>query len=187
MIAIRAAAPEDAAAIAAIYAPHVLTGTVSFEIEPPDARAMRGRMAASDGLYPWLVATTGGEIDGGVIGYAYATRFRDRPAYRYVVETSIYVADTAQRQGAGRLLYEALIDTLRAQGFVHAISALALPNDASITLHESVGFRRAGVYREVGFKHGQWIDVGIWQRELNEPVVPPVEPKPFSEIGVVRS
>jgi L-amino acid N-acyltransferase YncA len=185
MIAIRAATAEDAAAIAAIYAPHVLTGTVSFETDPPDARAMRSRMAASDGLYPWLVATTGGD-DGGVIGYAYATRFRDRPAYRYVVETSIYVADTAQRQGAGRLLYEALIDTLRAQGFVHAIGALALPNDTSITLHESVGFRRAGVYREVGFKHGQWIDVGIWQCELNEPQVPPIEPKPFREVGVVR-
>jgi phosphinothricin acetyltransferase len=187
MIAIRAATPEDAAAIAAIYAPHVLTGTVSFETEPPDTRAMRTRMAASEGLYPWIVATTGAGDDGGVIGYAYATRFRDRPAYKYVVETSIYVADTAQRQGAGRLLYEALIDTLRAQGFVHAIGALALPNDASITLHESVGFRRAGVYREVGFKHGRWIDVGIWQCELNEPSVPPVEPRPFSEIGVVRT
>lgn len=186
MIAIRAATPDDAAAIAAIYAPHVLTGTVSFEVDPPDARAMRTRMASSEGLYPWIVATTGGEEDGGVVGYAYATRFRERPAYRFVVETSIYVADTAQRQGVGRLLYEALIDTLRAQGFVHAIGALALPNDASITLHESVGFKRAGVYREVGYKHGRWIDVGIWQCELNEPAVPPVEPKPFSEVGVVR-
>ena len=191
MIAIRAAAPEDAAAIAAIYAPHVLTGTVSFEVDPPDARAMRARMAASDGLYPWLVAVTGdsggGETEGGVIGYAYATKFRDRPAYRYVVETTIYLADVAQRQGVGRLLYEALIDTLRAQGFVHAIGAIALPNDASIGLHEAVGFRRAGVYREVGFKHGQWIDVGIWQCELNEPRVPPVEPRPFSAVGVVRT
>jgi len=186
MIAIRAATPDDAAAIAAIYAPHVLTGTVSFETEPPDARAMRTRMAASEGLYPWLVATTGTETDGGVIGYAYATKFRERAAYRYVVETTIYVADTAQRQGAGRLLYEALVDTLRAQGFISAISGIALPNEASITLHESVGFRRAGVYREVGYKHGQWIDVGFWQCELNEPAVPPAEPRPFSETGVVR-
>lgn len=186
MIGIRAAAPEDAAAIAAIYAPHVLTGTVSFEVDPPDTRAMRTRMAASEGLYPWLVVTTG-EPAGGVIGYAYATRFRDRPAYRYVVETTIYVADTAQRQGAGRLLYEALIDTLRAQGFVHAIGAIALPNDASISLHEAVGFRRAGVYREVGYKHGRWIDVGIWQCELNEPAIPPVEPRRFSDVGVVRA
>lgn len=187
MIAIRAATPEDAGAIAAIYAPHVLTGTVSFETEPPDARAIRARMAASEGLYPWMVATAGNGADGGVIGYAYATKFRERPAYRFAVETTIYVADTAQRQGAGRLLYEALIDTLRAQGFTSAIGGIALPNEASITLHESVGFRRAGVYREVGYKHGQWIDVGFWQCDLNEPSVPPVEPRPFSEVGVVRT
>lgn len=186
MIAIRGAQPADAAAIAAIYAPHVLTGTASFEIEPPDARTMRTRMAASDGLYPWLVATQGDAESGGVVGYAYAGKFRDRPAYRYVCETSIYLTDSSSGSGVGRLLYGALIDTLRAQGFVHAIGAITLPNDRSIRLHEAVGFRRQGVYREVGFKHGQWIDVGFWQCELNEPSVPPVEPRPFDEVGVVR-
>ena len=180
---IRAAAPDDAAAIAAIYAPHVLGGTVSFEVEPPDAAAIRQRMAASGGLYPWLVAA---DDDGAVLGYAYATRFRDRAAYRFVAETSIYVADGAQRRGVGRLLYGTLIETLRAQGFVQAIGALALPNAASVALHEALGFRAAGVYREVGFKHGQWIDVGIWQCTLNQPAVPPVEPRPFGEVGVVR-
>ncbi len=185
MIAIRAARPDDGAAIAAIYAPHVLSGTVSFETEAPDTQAMRRRMAASGGLYPWIVATNGDET-GGVLAYAYASQFRDRPAYRYVVETSIYVAGTVQRQGVGRLLYEALIDTLRAQGFTQAIGAIALPNEGSITLHEAVGFRRAGVYREVGYKNGQWIDVGYWQCELNDSVVPPVEPKAFSVVGVVR-
>ena len=184
MIAIRAAGAADSAAIAAIYAPHVLSGTVSFETDAPDARAMRGRMASSDGLYPWIVATNGEET--GVLAYAYATQFRDRPAYKYVVETSIYVAGTVQRQGAGRLLYEALIDTLRAQGFTQAIGAIALPNEGSIALHEAVGFRRAGVYREVGFKNGQWIDVGFWQCELNDSTIPPVEPKRFSDVGVVR-
>ncbi|RYY24994.1 MAG: N-acetyltransferase family protein [Sphingomonadales bacterium] len=185
MIAIRAATPDDASAIAAIYAPHVLTGTVSFEIDPPDARAMRSRMAASEGLYPWIVATNGDET-GGVIGYAYATKFRDRPAYKYVCETSIYLTDASSGSGVGRLLYKALVDTARAQGFVHAFGAIALPNDRSIRLHEAVGFRRAGVYREVGFKHGQWIDVGFWQCQLNEPSTPPVEPKKFSDVGVVR-
>lgn len=185
MIAIRAARPEDASAIAAIYAPFVLSGTVSFETDAPDARAMRARMASSNGLYPWLVATNG-DADGGVLAYAYASQFRDRPAYRYVVETSLYVAGPVQGQGVGRLLYEALIDTLRAQGFTQAIGAIALPNDNSIKTHESVGFRRAGVYREVGFKQGQWIDVGFWQCALNDSVVPPLEPKPFSEVGVVR-
>lgn len=186
MIHIRAARPEDAAAIAAIYAPHVISGTVSFETEAPDTRAMRGRITASDGYYPWLVAINGDEEDSGILAYAYATRFRDRPAYRYVVETSIYVAGPVQGQGTGRLLYRALIDTLRAQGFTQAIGAIALPNDHSIALHEATGFRRAGVYREVGYKHGQWIDVGFWQCELNDSAVPPVEPKPFSEVGVVR-
>ena len=183
-IVIRAAVPEDAASIAAIYAPHVLVGTVSFETVAPDSRQMRTRMAASDGLYPWLVATIGSE--GGVLAYAYAGKFRDRPAYKYVVETSIYVAGTVERQGTGRLLYEALIDTLRAQGFTQAIGVIALPNEVSIGLHEATGFRRAGVYREVGYKNGRWIDVGVWQCPLNRSTLPPTEPKPFSEVGLVR-
>ncbi|MCP3735173.1 N-acetyltransferase family protein [Sphingomonas sp. RP10(2022)] len=185
MIGLRAATPEDAGAIAAIYAPHVLAGTVSFETEAPDARAMRTRMAASAGLYPWIVATNGAET-GGVLGYAYATRFSEREAYRWAVETTIYVADVAQRQGVGRLLYEALIDTLRAQGFTQGIGRIALPNNQSIALHESVGFRRAGVFREIGYKQGQWIDVGYWQCELADAASPPAEPKRFAEIGVVR-
>jgi phosphinothricin acetyltransferase len=185
VIAIRAATPDDAAAIAAIYTPHVLTGTASFEIEAPDTRAMRTRMSASNGLYPWLVATNGDGEGGGVMGYAYATRFRERPAYRYVVETSIYMSGNTQGQGNGRMLYDALMDTLRAQGFTHAIGAIALPNDQSIRLHESVGFRRTGVLREVGYKPGRWIDVGYWQRELNDASIPPMEPRPFSEVGMV--
>lgn len=185
MIAIRAAEPADAAAIAASYAPFVIAGTVSFETEAPDARTIRARMSASNGHYPWLVATNGEEA-GGVLGYAYAGRFRDRPAYHWTVETSIYLAGDAQQRGVGRLLYEALIDTLRAQGFVHAIGALALPNEASIKLHEQVGFRRAGVIREAGFKFGRWIDVGFWQCELAEATNPPREVRPFSEVGLVR-
>lgn len=187
-ITIRGATPADAAAIAAIYAPYVLSGTVSFESDAPDARQMRARMAASDGLYPWLVATSGDDGDGrGVLAYAYATRFRERPAYRYVVETSIYVAGPTQGRGVGRLLYGALVSTLRAQGFTQAIGVIALPNNGSITLHEQVGFRRAGVYREIGFKQGRWIDVGFWQCELNEPAIPPVEPRAFVDVGVVRA
>lgn len=185
MVAIRAARPSDAAAIAAIYAPYVLTGTVSFEAEAPDTRAMGRRMAQSNGYYPWLVATNG-EDDDGVLAYAYANEFRDRPAYKYVVETSFYVAGAIVGQGVGRLIYEALVDTLRAQGFTQAIGVLSLPNDHAIRNHEAVGFRRAGVYREVGFKQGRWIDVGFWQCELNESRTPPAEPRPFSEVGVVR-
>lgn len=190
MILLRAAQSDDAAAIAAIYAPHVLVGSASFELEPPDARAMRTRMAASDGLYPWLVATTSADVSGGeeagVLAFAYASAYGARPAYRWAVETTVYVADAAQRKGAGRLLYEALIDTLRAQGFGQAIGRIALPNEASIALHEQVGFRRAGVFREIGWKHGRWIDVGVWQCELAEPKTPPAEPKRFADVGLVR-
>jgi phosphinothricin acetyltransferase len=186
MIAIRAATPDDAATIAAIYAPYVLAGTVSFESEAPDAGQMRQRIAASDGLYPWLVAAPGAGDDAAVGGYAYASRFRDRPAYRYVVETSVYLSGSVQGQGVGRLLYEALVDTLRAQGFTQAIGVIALPNDKSITLHEAVGFRRAGLYREIGYKQGQWIDVGFWQCKLNDSSARPIEPRRFAELGVVR-
>jgi L-amino acid N-acyltransferase YncA len=189
-LALRPARPDDAAAVAAIYAPHVLADTVSFETQAPDAAAMRERMAASEGLYPWIVAgpaDADGTAQDGVLGYAYATQFSPREAYRWAVETTIYVADVAQRQGLGRLLYGALIDTLRAQGFTQAIGRIALPNDRSIALHEAVGFRRAGVFREIGWKHGQWIDVGYWQCALAEPLAQPPEPRRFADIGVVRA
>ena len=182
-VAVRPATPEDAAAIAAIYRPYVERGTVSFELRAPDERIMRQRMASSEGLYPWLVVTEG---EGGqVLGYAYASAFRDRPAYRYTIETTVYLREGTVGRGNGRQLYAALIDTVRAQGFTHAIGVIALPNDQSIRLHESVGFRRTGVLREAGYKDGRWIDVGFWQVELNDATIPPMEPKPFSETGMV--
>lgn len=186
MISIRAARDEDAAAIAAIYAAYVLTGTVSFETEPPSADTMKQRMGSSEDLYPWLVATNGEEADSSVIAYAYAARFRDRPAYRYVVEASIYVAGPVQGQGVGRLLYGALMDTLRAQGFVQAVAVISLPNEYSVQLHEAVGFQRAGILREMGYKQGRWIDIGFWQCDLNDAAIPPAEPRKFSEVGLVR-
>src|SRR3546814_5636041 len=112
---------------------------------------MRVRYWSSDvcssdlGFYPWLVAAS--SDDGTVLGFAYATQFRERHAYRFAVETSVYVAGELQRNGVGRMLYEALIDTLAAQGFTQAIAAISLPNDASIKLHDALGFFRAGVYR----------------------------------------
>lgn len=187
MIALRPARAEDAAAVAAIYAPYVVSGTVSFEEVAPDAEAMAARMAASDGLYPWLVATNGEEDGDAVLAYAYAGKFRDRPAYQYVAETSIYVSGAAQGQGVGRLLYPALISTLQAQNFVQAIGIVALPNDYSIQLHESTGFRRQGVLREMGYKQRRWVDVGFWQRELNDAAIPPEPIRPFSEVGLVRA
>jgi phosphinothricin acetyltransferase len=176
VIRIRVASPDDAEAIAAIYAPHVTRGVASFEESAPDAGEMRARMAKVAGDYPWLVA----DEDGAVLGYAYACQFRERPAYRWAVETTVYVADGAQRRGVGQLLYRALIEALRKQGFTQAIAAISLPNDASIKLHELVGFKRAGVYREVGWKQGRWVDVGLWQLQLADPPSgSPPEPKAF--------
>ncbi|WNO54420.1 GNAT family N-acetyltransferase [Stakelama saccharophila] len=187
MIDIRVADADDAGAIAEIYAPYVTNGHVSFESEAPGAETMRARMAKHGGFYPWLVATIG--EDGGmprIVGYAYAAPFRDRPAYRYIVEASIYVSQEDTRRGVGRLLYGALMDTLRAQDFTRAVAVLALPNEASIRLHEAVGFHRAGAIGEAGFKRNQWIDIGFWVCKLNDSALPPQEPRPFSTVGLVR-
>lgn len=182
VIRIRAAEAGDAETIAAIYAPYVRSSGVSMETEPPSAETMRGRIANGGESHPWLVATDGNSV----LGYAFAGPFRARHAYRFVVETSIFIAADAPKS-VGRLLYGTLIATLKEQGFTQAIAGIALPNDASITLHESVGFRRAGVYREVGYHpNGQWIDVGFWQCMLAEPTDPPEEPVSVATVGVVR-
>lgn len=184
MIVVRAATADDTAAILGIYNLYVASSAVSFETEVPSAEEMRARIAGSDGLYPWLVAHH--DDDGVVMGFAYASQFRPRAAYRWTVETGAYVAGNIVGQGVGRMLYASLIATLEAQDFTQAVASVALPNDHSISMHEAVGFRRAGVYRSVGFKHGQWRDVGIWQRDLAASHNPPEEPKRFADVGVVR-
>ncbi len=172
---VRPATAGDAAAIAALYAPYVTAGTISFETVPPDAATIADRMAAHAGLHPWLVA----EDDGGtLLAYAYASPFSPRQAYRWTVETTIYVAPAGQRRGVGRRLYGALLATLGARGFAQAIGRISLPNQPSIRLHEALGFRETGVLREVGRKEGRWIDVAYWQRALGEPNrAEPAEPR----------
>lgn len=170
---LRAATSDDAAAIAEIYAPFVTGSSVSFETEPPDEAAMRARMEAGGGLYPWLV---GEAEDGSLVGYAYAARFRERPAYRFTVETSVYLRSGAGGRGLGRRLYEPLLAMLEDQGFTQAIAAITLPNEASVRLHERLGFERAGTYRQVGWKFGAWHDVGLWQRALAKAGTAPGEP-----------
>jgi phosphinothricin acetyltransferase len=171
---LRAATPDDAAAIADIYAPFVTGSAVSFETEPPGAEAMRARIEAGGGLYPWLV----GEEDGTLLGYAYAARFRERPAYRFTVETSVYLRADAAGRGLGRGLYEPLLAMLEGQGFSQAIAAITLPNAASVRLHERLGFERAGTYRQVGWKFETWHDVGLWQKPLARAGTPLEEPVP---------
>ena len=174
---VRAASAGDAAAIAEIYRPFVAGSHISFETEPPDAAEIGRRIAAGGALYPWLAAE--GE-DGRLAGYAYASPFRPRAAYRFAVETSVYVRDGAHGRGIGAALYAPLLQTLERQGFTQAIGAISLPNPASIRLHERFGFRHAGTYVQVGWKLGRWHDVGLWQRPLAEPADPQEEPRPYA-------
>ncbi|HEY5724083.1 MAG TPA: arsinothricin resistance N-acetyltransferase ArsN1 family B [Allosphingosinicella sp.] len=175
---IRAATPHDAAAISQIYAPYVTGSAVSFEAEPPGPAEMGARMGEQAHLYPWLAA----EEDGKLLGYAYAAPFRARHAYRFTVETTVYLSAGAQGRGLGRKLCEPLLDLLERQGFTQAIAAIALPNEASVALHEKLGFRHAGTYGRVGFKLGKWWDVGLWQRALAIPASEPLEPLPLDAV-----
>ena len=180
---IRRATAEDAAAIAPIYAPYVSASVVSFETEAPDAGEIARRIEALGDAYPWLVAC--GE-DGNILGYAYGCAFRTRPAYRFSVETTVYVADGAQGRGIGTALYRRLLGLLEAQGYTQAIGAITIPNDASIRLHELLGFARAGTYEKVGFKLGGWRSVGLWQRPLAPMTDLPDEPRPVSAVWALQ-
>jgi L-amino acid N-acyltransferase YncA len=161
-IDIRSASIEDAAAIQRIYAPIVAETTISFEDVPPTVEEMAARIASILQTHPYLVAVN----DGTVCGYVYASAHAGRAAYRHSVNTTVYIAQEAQRSGVGRALYTALLPELKRRGFHAAFAGIALPNPASVALHESVGFEALGVYREVGFKFGRWHDVGWWQRLL---------------------
>lgn len=178
-VRIRPARPDDAEAVAAIYAPIVRDTPISFEIEPPDADEMRQRFASSRGRTPWLVCT---EADA-LLGYAYAAPHRLRPAYRWSVDVSVYVHENARSRGVGAGLYAALLPILRIQGFHRAYAGITLPNAASVGLHESAGFAALGVYRRVGFKCNVWHDVGWWDCALAEPSQPPAEPLRFEEVA----
>jgi phosphinothricin acetyltransferase len=171
-IEIRLARDSDVETIVDIYRPVVESTTISFETAAPDHEEMTRRLRDTLRSYPWLVC----DLDGRVAGYAYATKHRVRGAYRWSVDTSVYVGQTYRRRGVGRGLYESLFAILSAQGYFNAYAGIALPNAASVALHESMGFERVGVYRGVGFKMGRWCDVGWWQRGLQEHRESPQEP-----------
>lgn len=163
-VTVRDSREEDIAAIAAIYAHAVLHGTASFELKPPDASEMAARRARvlGQGL-PHLV----GELDGRVAGYAYAGLYHSRPAYRWTVESSIYVDHTLHRRGVARTLLVRLLAECEQRGFRQMLAIIGdSANAASIGLHAALGFTQAGVFRNVGFKHGRWLDSVIMQRAL---------------------
>ena len=159
---IRMATPDDAAAVRAIYAPFVERTAVTFESEVPPVAEMAERIRAVVPRFPWLIA----EREGFVVGYAYASTWRSRAAYRWAVETTVYLRDDARGQGLGPALYRPLLACLRLQGLRLAIAGITLPNPASVRMHEAFGFRAVAVYRACGHKLGAWHDVGMWELEL---------------------
>jgi L-amino acid N-acyltransferase YncA len=163
---------RDAAAIAAIYAPSVENGVASFEASAPGADEMARRIAEGSLTHPWLVS----ERDGAVAGYAYGAPHRSRAAYRWTVEVTVYVDERLKRSGVGRELYGALLPLLARQRYHLAVAGITLPNDASVALHEAMGFEPVGVYREIGHKLGAWHDVGWWQAFLRAAGEEPEEP-----------
>ena len=173
---IRSAEPErDSAACAAIYAPHVEASPTSFEAEAPGPEEMAERIERIGATHPWLVAERNGEV----AGFAYACEHRSRAAYRWAVDVSVYVGEADRRRGLGKDLYEELLRRLRAQRFRVACAGVTLPNEASVALHEGLGFVPVGVYRRIGWKQGAWRDVGWWQLDLSPDADdPPQEPLP---------
>lgn len=165
-IVIRPVTQADVARVTDIYADAVANGTASYELDPPSLAVMAERFDELRlGGYPCIVAETGGVV----LGYAYAGAFRPRPAYRFIVEDSIYVAPEAKGKGVGRLLLEALIEAAKAQGFRQLVAVIGdgTPDSASVRLHEKLGFRHSGRLQGSGYKHGRWLDTVFMQLEMN--------------------
>ncbi|GGD01175.1 arsinothricin resistance N-acetyltransferase ArsN1 family B [Undibacterium terreum] len=159
---IRAATPSDAEEICRIYNYYVMNTSISFEEVEVTAVEMSRRIADVTQQLPWLVV----EQDGLIAGYAYATKWRVRSAYRFSVETSVYLSQDARGQGFGASLYEALLGELGKLGVHAAIGGIAQPNEASVRLHEKMGFHKVAMFEQVGFKNDKWVDVGYWQKLL---------------------
>ncbi|HLF43767.1 MAG TPA: arsinothricin resistance N-acetyltransferase ArsN1 family B [Acidimicrobiia bacterium] len=171
---IRLVEAGDAAQLAAIYDPVVRETAVSFEIEPPGPQGMADRIENVSATHPWLVMTQPGKI----LGYAYATSHRQRPAYRWSIETAIYLDAEHRGRGLGKRLYNALLELATLWGYAHAFAGITLPNPASEALHASTGFQPIGIFPTVGFKMGEWHDVGWWHRPLSlaDPPRQPIAP-----------
>jgi phosphinothricin acetyltransferase len=175
---IRMASVQDAAAIAAIYAPFCETNAVSFEVVAPSPGEMASRVQSIAAQFPWLVA----EVDGGVAGYAYAGRHHERAAYQWSVNTGIYIGESHRKKGVGTALYSVLFELLRLQGYYKACAGITLPNPASIALHERAGFTPVGIFRGIGFKQGEWRDVAWYEAEVQPERSNPGEPLPVTRI-----
>lgn len=174
----RLATPDDAAGILEIYGPYVRDTSITFETVVPSGEEMAGRISKYGEQWPWLVA----EENGRIAGYAYASRYRERVAYQWSVECSVYVHNDFLRRGLARALYTGLFRLLQKQGYRNVYAVINLPNDRSVALHESLGFRWFATYEQVGYKLGQWKNVGWWRLVINEFGPEPASVIPFSQL-----
>ena len=175
---IRLATGADAEAVTGIYAPVVEQTHISFETTPPTVEEMARRIRTTVERLPWLVC----EYDGQLLGYAYASPHEERPAYQWGVDVSVYVDESWRRKGVASALYESLFALLKLQGLGNAYAVIALPNPQSVAFHESHGFEPVGVYTDVGYKNGEWRDVGHWELSLRSLPEPPSPPTPLGEL-----
>ena len=175
---IRLATDADAEAVTEIYSPVVEQTHISFETAPPTVEEMARRIRTTVERLPWLVC----EYDGHILGYAYASSHKERPAYQWAVDVSVYVDEAWRRKGVASALYESLFALLDVQGLSNAYAVIALPNDQSVAFHESHGFEPVGVYTDVGYKHGEWRDVGHWEVSIQSLPHPPSPPIPIDEL-----
>ena len=175
---IRLANPTDATAMLVIYAPYIRNTSITFETGIPAVADFANRIRLYLETWPWLVY----EKDGQVIGYAYASKYRERVAYQWSVECSVYVHEDHLHKGIGKALYKALLSILKAQGFTTVYAVINLPNDRSVAFHESMGFKYFATYEKVGYKLGNWKDVGWWQLQLNDYATEPAAPIKFSAL-----
>ena len=175
---IRQANPTDAVAILAIYAPYIRNTSITFETGVPAVADFANRIHSYLQNWPWLVY----ETDGQILGYTYASRYRERVAYQWGVECSVYVHDDHHRRGIAKALYAALFSILKAQRFTKVYAVINLPNIQSVTFHENMGFKYFATYEKVGYKLGKWKDVGWWQLQLNEYSDEPATPIRFTAL-----
>ena len=175
---LRIATKDDAAAILDIYAPFILNSGITQETEVPSVEEFQQRIASTLIERPWLVC----EVDGNVAGYAYAGKHRDRKGYQWCVESSLYISEKHFGTGIAYALYAALFELLKLQGYVNAYAVITLPNDRSTAFHEKFGFYYFTTYKKVGYKLGQWHDVGWWQYDVNPHDADPNDPVRFSQL-----
>jgi phosphinothricin acetyltransferase len=175
---IRLARPADAAGILDIYTPYINNTSLTFETEPPSLAEFEERIRSYLINWPWLVC----EEQGRITGYAYGSKYRERTAYQWCVECSVYVHDEYMRKGVGKALYSRMFELLKMQGYRNVYAVINLPNDSSVRFHESLGFRWFATFEKVGYKLGNWKNVGWWQLTINEYSSEPPPPVKFSDM-----